>query len=204
MHLLRKQLASVVTHVDLAALRTDVVTAGALGCAGDFICQNGVEGQGSMDLRRLFAVSAFEAMYMGGVFHFLCQMFPLVVCAVGRSLPARFGLAQKLQATGSAAHAFGCAIADNLHDGTCMIPSYFLGVGMLQGDTFAQSARNLRAEWRSAYAVDTLFWLPVMSANFALVPAQYRVRTMAAANTAWSVIIDYMAHRSKPKTRDER
>ena len=30
MHLLRKQLASVVTHVDLAALRTDVVTAGAL------------------------------------------------------------------------------------------------------------------------------------------------------------------------------
>ena len=38
-----------------------------------------------------------------------------------------------------------------------------------------------------------------MSANFALVPAQYRVRFIAAASTAWSVIIDYMAHRSKPR-----
>ena len=200
MRILRKQLRSIVTNVDYAALRTDVVTAGGLGCAGDFICQQAVEGQGAMDWRRFLAVSTFEAFYMGGVFHFLCQMFPLVVVAAGRNLPARFGLAQQLQATGTAAHAFGCAIADNIHDGTLMIPSYFLGVGMLQGDTFEQARRNLKAEWLSAYLVGAGFWLPVMTCNFALVPAQYRVRTMALANTAWSVIIDYMAHRSKPRS----
>ena len=152
-----------------------------------------------MNWRRLFAVSTFEAVYMGGCFHFLCQMFPLAVCAVGRQMPVSFGLGRKLQATTSAAHAFGCAITDNIHDGSIMIPSYFLGVGMLQGDSFEQARRNLQAEWLNSYLVGATFWLPVMSANFALVPAQYRVRTMAAANTAWSVIIDYMAHRSKPR-----
>ena len=199
MQLLRKQLQSIVTNVDYAALTTDVVTAGGLGCAGDLICQHAVEGQSSMDWRRFFAVSAFGAMYMGGVFHFLCQIFPLVVFAVGRQLPASYALSRQLQATGSAAHAFGCAIADNIHDGTFMIPFYFLGVGMLQGDSFRQARRNLRAEWRATYFADAMFWMPVMSANFALVPARYRVRTTAAASMAWSVIIDYMAHRSKPE-----
>ena len=152
-----------------------------------------------MDWRRFFAVSAFGAMYMGGVFHFLCQIFPLVVCAVGRQIPVRYRLAQQLQATGSAAHAFGCAIADNIHDGAFMIPLYFMFVGVLQGDSFEQARRNLSAEWLTSYVVGAGFWLPVMSANFALVPTQYRVRTTAAANMAWSVIIDYLAHRSKPR-----
>ena len=92
----------------------------------------------------------------------------------------------------------------NIHDGALMIPSYFLGVGMLQGDTFEQAHRNLSAEWLTSYQVGAGFWLPVMSANFALVPAQYRVRTMAAANTAWSVIIDHLAHRSKPRREQQQ
>ena len=152
-----------------------------------------------MDWRRVFAVSTFGAMYMGGAFYFLCQIFPLVVCAVGRQIPARFALGRQLQNTGSAAHAFGCAIADNIHDGSLMIPAYFLGVGMLQGDSFEKARTNLKTEWFTSYLVGAGFWLPVMSANFALVPAQYRVRTTAAANLAWTVIIDYLAHRSNKK-----
>ena len=194
----RKQLQSIVTNVDWSALRTDVVTAGALGCTGDLICQQAIEGQSSMDWRRFFAVSTFEALYMGGAFHFLCQIFPLVVCTVGRKLPASYALSRQLQATSSAAHAFGCAICDNIHDGACMIPIYFLSVGMLQGDSVQQALRNLRSEWKATYLVDCIFWLPVMTANFALVPAQYRTRTTAAASTVWAVIIDYLAHRSKP------
>ena len=97
-----------------------------------------------------------------------------------------------------------CAVCDNIHDGTLMIPAYFLGVGMMQGDSFQQARRNLRAEWRSTYLADAAFWLPVMSANFALVPAQYRVRTLAAASTAWSVIIDHLAHRNKPRREEKQ
>ena len=42
-----------------------------------------------------------------------------------------------------------------------------------------------------------------MTANFALVPSHYRVRTMAVANVLWSVVIDFMAHRSQPKAKGE-
>lgn len=199
MRMLGRQIHQLFSHVDYPALRTDVVTAGGLGCVGDALCQLAVEDQHSLNLRRFFAVSTFEALYMGGLFHFLCQTFPLVVCTVGRQLPAHFLLAGRLQATDSAAHAIGCAVADNVHDGTIMIPSYFLGVGMLQGDSLSQACRNLSAEWRNSYLVGAGFWLPVMTANFAYVPPRFRVRTMAAANVAWSVIIDYMAHRSKPQ-----
>ena len=152
MRILRKQLAGIVTHVDRPALRTDIVTAGGLGCAGDLVCQTAVEGE-SIDWRRFFAVSSFEALYMGGMFHFFCQAFPLVVCAAGRQLPAGSWLGGRLQATSSGAHAFGCAIADNIHDGALMIPSYFIGVGLLQGDSFAQAMTNLRAEWLNSYLI---------------------------------------------------
>ena len=198
MRLLRKQLRGIVTNVDWPALRKDVATAGGLGCAGDLVCQAAVEGE-PIDWRRFFAVSTFEALYMGGLFHFLCQGFPLMVCAAGRQLPATSWLGGRLQASDSGAHAFGCAVMDNIHDGSIMIPSYFFGVGFLQGDSLAHSRQNLRAEWLSSYLVGAGFWLPVMTINFAMIPPQYRVRTMAFANVAWSVIIDYMAHRGQPR-----
>ena len=154
-----------------------------------------------MDWRRLFAVSTFGAVYMGGAFYFLCQIFPLVVCAVGRKLPARFALASQLQATSSAGHAFGCAIADTIHDSSFMIPFYFLSVGWMQGDSFEKIKSNLRTEWLTSSICGAGFWLPVMTLNFAVIPAAYRVRTTAAANMAWSVIIDYLAHRSTSSSK---
>lgn len=199
MRLLRKQLRGIVAQIDGPALRKDIATAGGLGCAGDLVCQAAVEQVESIDWRRFFAVSAFEALYMGGVFHFLCQGFPLIVHAAGRQLPTQSWLGGRLQASDSAAHAFGCAVVDNIHDGGIMIPSYFLGVGLLQGDSLVQARQNLRAEWLSSYLVGAGFWLPVMTINFAMIPPHYRVRTMAFANVAWSVIIDFMAHRAQPR-----
>ena len=141
---------------------------------------------------------------MGGLFHFFCQAFPQVVCAAGRQLPAGSWLGRRLQATSSAAHAVGCAVVDNIHDGAIMIPSYFVCVGLLQGDSLSQARRNLGAEWLNSYLVGAGFWLPVMSINFAVVPAQYRVRVMAMANVVWSVAIDYLAHRSQPQANRNR
>ena len=53
----------------------------------------------------------------------------------------------------------------------------------------------LRGAWVETWASCTLFWVPYMSANFALVPAALRVRAMAVGNLAWCVVIDYLAHR---------
>ena len=83
-----------------------------------------------------------------------------------------------------------------------MIPAYFVGVGMLQGDTLAESRANLKREWLNSWAVGASFWMPFMCFNFAYVRPQFRVRLMAAANTVWSVLIDYMAHRSKGRLPD--
>ncbi|EOD26845.1 hypothetical protein EMIHUDRAFT_236390 [Emiliania huxleyi CCMP1516] len=199
MRLLRHRLRQIVTNLDGRALRTDILTAGGMGCCGDLLCQHAVEGKQrhDTDWRRLYAVTTFEALYMGGLFHGFCQAFPLVVSFAGRKLAHG-----PLQATDSAAHALGCAVVDTLHDGTVMIPCYFLGVGMLQGDTLAEGRANLRREWLNSWAVGASFWMPFMYCNFAYVRPQYRVRLMAVANTVWSVLIDYMAHRSKGRLPD--
>jgi|EP00966_Prymnesium_polylepis_P286981 hypothetical protein len=199
MRLLTRQLGQIVTNFDGRALRNDVATAGTMGCVGDLICQHGVEGKRHTDTdwRRLFAVGTFEAVYMGGLFHFFCQAFPLLVSCAGRKMGHG-----PLQSTETSAHAFGCAVVDTVHDGTMMIPAYFLGVGMLQGDTLAEGKANLRKEWLNSWAMGASFWMPFMYFNFAYVRPQYRVRLMAAANTVWSVLIDYMAHRSKGRLRD--
>ena len=147
MRILRSELRRIFTRVEWPALRTDIVTAGGLGCVGDLVCQSAVEGDRPFDWRRFTAVGTFEALYMGGLFHFFCQAFPQVVCAVGRQLPGSW-LAGRLQASSSAAHAVGCAVVDNIHDGAIMIPSYFVCVGLLQGDSLSTTRRNLGAEWR--------------------------------------------------------
>ena len=98
-------------------------------------------------------------------------------------------------------HSCAQAVVDTLHDGTLMIPAYFVVVGMLQGDTLAEGKANLRKEWLNSWAVGASFWMPFMYCNFKYVRAQYRVRLMAAANTVWSVLIDYMAHRSRLQDR---
>ena len=209
MRLLRQQLQDIWRRLDRRALAKDVAAAGALGCLGDLICQVGIEQASDFDWRRFASVATFEAVYIGGFFHFLCQAFPPAVAAVGRTLEAssttrqgtaamatsRVGAA--LQSEGSSAHALGCSIADNIHDGTLMIPSYFISVGLMQGDALEATLGNLRREWWPSYLAGCAFWIPVMWLNFRVVPATYRVRVMAASNMCWSVIIDYLAHRSR-------
>ena len=107
------------------------------------------------------------------------------------------GVGAALQVEGSSAHAFGCSLADNLHDGAMMIPCYFVSVGLMQGDPLEATLGNLRREWLPSYSAGCSFWIPLMWLNFRVVPAAYRVRVMAVGNTCWSVIIDYLAHRSR-------
>ena len=78
-----------------------------------------------------------------------------------------------------------------------MIPCYFVSVGLMQGDPLEATLGNLRREWLPSYSAGCSFWIPLMWLNFRVVPAAYRVRVMAVGNTCWSVIIDYLAHRSR-------
>ena len=200
-----------------SALATDVISAGVLGLAADAVCQLYTEerelpqagewrwrhgGEPAhdptvFDPRRLAALTAFSSVYIGAFLHFLYQGYPLVVREAARRLLARGGPLQgKLGDTRTIAHAHACAWVDNLHCGVLYIPAYFLGVGYLQGDGARESIENLRKEWWATYASCTLFWVPFMMGNFALMPPHRRVQAMAVGNLCWSVVIDYLSHRS--------
>lgn len=152
------------------------------------------------DTRRLASLTLFNSVYIGGFLHFLYQAYPPVVRAVSRAIvaPRLPWLAARLDNKQSAAHAVGCACVDNVHCGSLYIPAFYIGTGVLQGHGLGDSTATLRREWLETYIYCTAFWVPFMAGNFALVPPAWRVRAMAAANLAWVVVIDYIAHRGAP------
>jgi hypothetical protein len=205
------------------ALVADVVCCGLLGGVGDILCQCGTEGRrlpataewrrhwrrrygdtaraemdmvSVLDLRRLAAVTTFTALYMGGCQHFIFQLYPFGVVAVARRILPHGPMRVQVLKESTLAHAHLCAWADNLHCAMGYIPSYFVGVGLMQGDSVARTVANLRAEWVGTYLSCTVFWVPFMTANFALVAPLRRVQAMALGNLGWCVVIDYLAHRN--------
>ena len=191
--------------VDPRRLATDIATAGGLGFVGDVICQSYErrshhhQPDTGMDRRRLAALTAFNAVYIGGFLHFLYQCYPAVVTTTAR-LGTPSALATRLLDRSSPAHSLACACVDNIHCGLLYIPAFFLGVGCLQGGTLADAKTNLKAEWWPTYTSCTGFWIPYMWFNFACVPAAARVRAMAVGNLGWNAVIDYLAHRSHTHT----
>ena len=130
------------------------------------------------------------------------QAYPVVVrasaaAAIATAPPVAAALVQRLRlaSTESTWHNLSCSVLDNIHCLTIYIPAYFLGVGLLQGDTLARAQRNLADEWWTSYVACSGFWIPYMWLNFSLVPAVKRVQFMAAGNLVWSVAIDWIAHR---------
>ena len=114
--------------------------------------------------------------------------------AAARRVPSP-QLAKQIQILDSPAHGFGCAIVDFVHNNVIYIPAYFIGVGLMQGDTMKTSVDNLKCEWFTTGVTCSAFWLPFTWFNFSVVPAARRVQTMATANLLWNVVIDYLAHR---------
>ena len=149
----------------------------------------------AIDLRRLGALTVYNGIYVGAFLHFLYQIYPLVVCAAARRVPSRPLLAQRLQNVDSPSHAISCAVVDFAHNNAIYVPSFFLGVGLLQGDRFQTCLTSLRREWVTAGIACSAFWFPFTCLNFYAIPTSRRVQAMATANLAWNVVIDYLAHR---------
>ena len=190
-----RALPNMLARINARALGVDVCSAAGLAFAGDIACQK-IEGKSndSIDFRRLRAVTIFGALYTGAFLHFLYPLFPSAVRAAA-NLVSSAPLRKRLLDQTSFSHAIGCAAVDNVHCALIYLPSFLVGVGLLQGENFDAAVATLRREWREAYAYCTAFWLPFMSLNFLYVPASHRVRAMASANFFWNVIIDYVAHR---------
>ena len=181
-------------RTSLRALSVDICTAAGLGLAGDVICQR-LEGTDPINLRRLTAVTVYDGFYIGGVLHFLYKLYSPATSAAAHILVSSAPLRKRLLDKSSFSHAIGCAAVDNVHCALLYLPTFFIGVGLLQGESFDAAVATLRREWSDAYVYCSAFWLPFMSLNFRFVPASHRVRAMASANLFWNVVIDYVAHR---------
>ncbi len=181
-------------RTSLRALSVDICTAAGLGLAGDVICQR-LEGTDHTNLRRLTAVTVYDGLYIGGVLHFLYKLYSPATRAAANILVSSAPLRKRLLDQTTFSHALGCAAVDNVHCALIYLPSFFVGVGLLQGESFDAVATTLRREWKEAYMYCTAFWVPFMSLNFFLVPASHRVRAMASANLLWNIVIDFVAHR---------
>lgn len=140
------------------------------------------------------ALTFFNSVYIGGVLHVFYLAFPRIVLFAGR-----LGKMPALTNTSTAAHAAGCSLVDNAHNGLIYIPTYYLALGVLEHDSLESGLATLRREWWTTYSSCTLFWFPFSCMNFSrAVPAEGRVRVMAMGNLAWNVFVDWLAHRSRP------
>lgn len=194
----RPSIVRALLPVDRSALARDIASAGALGLAGDLMCQFFVERRSweQFDVRRAAALGAFGCAYIGSFVHFLYKTYAPIVQMVASRLPAG-GMRSALLNSESASHSFACALADNVHCGTIYIPSFYLAVGVMQGESLSDSASTLRREWLLTYATCSTYWVPFMAGVFKFVPASGRVRVVAAANLVWSTVIDFIAHRGQ-------
>ena len=150
-----------------------------------------------LDTKRTAALTLFGGLYSGGALHVLYGVFPRAASEIGRisGVPA-------LRNSSSMAHTGTIAMIDNVHCGALYIPTYFIAVGALQGHPHAEVQANLRSEWATTYASCSAFWIPYTFVNFAYVSARNRVKFVAVGNLAWSVAIDYLAHRNQGAVPD--
>ena len=119
----------------LRALSVDICTAAGLGLAGDVICQR-LEGTDPISLRRLTAVTVYDGLYIGGVLHFLYKLYSPATSAAAHILVSSAPLRKRLLGQTSFSHALGCAAVDNVHCALIYLPTFFVGVGLLQGEGF--------------------------------------------------------------------
>lgn len=175
------------------AIAKDVAAAGALGFLGDVVCQCGFEGAtgATLDRGRLGALTAFSAGYIGVVCGRVYTLYPPVARFVhARLLPAPMAAGVGFATTEAVV---SCGLDNFVHVPCLYLPSYYLAVGTMRGDSLAHTWRTLQEQYVSTMTSCWGFWVPVMLFNFRVVPPAFRVRVVATANFVWSVALDWMA-----------
>ncbi|KAG0692743.1 Mpv17-like protein 2 [Chionoecetes opilio] len=75
--------------------------------------------------------------------------------------------------------------------------TFFMGAGLLEGLTPAESWSEFKAKFPAVYAFDWLIWPPTQAINFYFVPAPYRVLYVNVITVIWDVFLSYMKHKGR-------
>merc|ERR1719421_1839963 len=98
----------------------NVLTGGALGLAGDVICQQVLEKQEQFDWRRNFALTSFGGFYTGIVCYYVYKAYARILPPWFYKTPAREGM--------------GGTMLDNfVHVPVTYTPAFFVYTGLIQG-----------------------------------------------------------------------
>ncbi|XP_072041004.1 mpv17-like protein 2 isoform X2 [Amphiura filiformis] len=73
--------------------------------------------------------------------------------------------------------------------------SFFMGVGLLEGNTVGDSFAILRKKFLTVYMMDLMVWPPVQAINFFFVPPQLRVLYVNFFILIWDVFLSFMANK---------
>ncbi|XP_038067881.1 mpv17-like protein 2 isoform X2 [Patiria miniata] len=85
-------------------------------------------------------------------------------------------------------------LLDELIASPVMTSTFFVGMGLLEGKTLAESVDVLKKKFLTVYMVDILVWPPIQAINFFLVPPQLRVIYVNVFILLWDVFLSFMNH----------
>lgn len=82
---------------------------------------------------------------------------------------------------------------------------FFLGAGLLEGHSLAESWQEFKKKFPVVYAFDWFIWPPTQAINFYLVPAPYRVLYINVVTVIWDIFLSHIKHKDQVSkiTKDE-
>ena len=142
-------------------IRTNLLTGGSLGLAGDVICQLGVEQKDELDLQRLFALGCFGMFYSGGVNSAVYASYRHCLPHACLKTPLREGVS--------------CSALDNfLHVPLLYTPAFFLSTSLLRGHSMDESYDSMMEGLVPSVHACWIMWIPLQTVTFSIVPRHLR------------------------------
>jgi len=170
-----------------APLRTNAVTAGLLGAAGDALAQGceyvldimspGKSGYNwprtvNMAVFGLVAGPLYSAWYRG-------LDHAVKTCVVNYEVQI-----------------FSKVITDNVLAAPLMLHLYYGLTGLLEGRSPAECLENARSSFYKAWGLGLPIWFPVQFFNFHLVGVPFQAITVAFVDTGWKMSLSLLNHRA--------
>lgn len=167
--------------------RRPYLTAGlsAMGVLGlsdftaQYISQLGEPGPFKLDRRRWCALVIWGTLFYGGPCRYIYTVYDRI-----------WATGAKAALNKSLADAFGNTFF-------LVIPSFYIGTGMMKGQTFNQACQQLQDEWIEAQFGSLLFWLPIGFANFYLIPLHSRILAVTVESFIHKTWLSWLSNRDR-------
>lgn len=78
-----------------------------------------------------------------------------------------------------------------------LIPSFYIGTGMIRGKTFEQCIAQLKNEWFEASTGTALFWTPLVWTNFKFVPQHSQILIIVTCSFLHKTWLSYLSNREQ-------